>query len=76
MGEGVGGWVGVGGFKEEEGEVQVIFKPLANSLPIHLRLGSVPCTSSKTKEALHQYSGKTDSLDFGLSPLYPMKVSL
>lgn len=39
----------------------MIFKPLAQlSLPIHLCLGSVPCTSSQTKEALHQQSGKTD----------------
>lgn len=39
----------------------MIFKPPANSLPIHLCLGSVSSTSSKTKEALHQHSGKTDS---------------
>lgn len=52
------------GEEEEEEELgQVIFKPLANSLPIHLCLGSVSCTSSKTKEALHQFSGKTDSLE-------------
>lgn len=56
-GEG-GGWRG-GGW-------QVIFKPLANSLPIHLCLGSVPRTSSQTKEALHQHSGKTDSFSKGL----------
>ena len=51
------------GGEEEEELGQVIFKPLAHSLPIHLCLGSVPCTSSKTKEALHQLSGKTDSLE-------------
>lgn len=43
--------------------MQVIFKPLANSLLIHLYFGSVPCISSKTKEDLHQQSGKTDSLE-------------
>lgn len=46
----VGEEVGVG---VKRGEDQVIFKPLANSLPIHLCLGSVPSTALKTKEALH-----------------------
>lgn len=55
-------WVteSVGRRRRGRGE-QVIFKPLAQlSLPIHLCLGSVPCTSSRTKEALHQHSGRTD----------------
>ncbi|GLD59215.1 protein S100-A1-like isoform X1, partial [Lates japonicus] len=50
--------LGVGGGRER----QVIFKPLANSLPIHLCLGSVPCTSSKTKE------GPPSALSLSTSP--------
>lgn len=60
--------------EEEEGEEQVIFKPLADSLPIHLCLGSVPCCSLKTKEALHQHSGKTDTETCCFSGLSPLQL--